>query len=83
MCSIIYIKAEKRKSGNLFSYKKGAGRNIPAPFFLDAQKAHRLQKSVRFFVWNAQIIIASAAGEWYNKSTKNIDVSRISAYLKR
>lgn len=49
--------------------------------FFDAQKAHRLQKSVRFFFWNAQIIIASAAGEWYNKSAKNIDVSRLSACL--
>ena len=50
-------------------------------FFLDAQKAHRLQNLCAFFFWNAQIIVAPAAGEWYNESTKNIDVSRLSAYL--
>lgn len=50
-------------------------------FSFDAQKAHRLQKPVRFFFWNAQIIVAPAAGEWYNESTKNIDVSRLSTYL--
>ena len=48
--------------------------------YFDAQKAHRPQKSVRFFFWNYTKKIASAAEVWYNKNAKNIDVSRLSAF---
>lgn len=81
MCSTIYVKAEKRKSGNLFSYKKGQGEIHPPPFSLTHKVCTNLKNLRAFSFWNAQIIIASAAEEWYNESTKNIDVSRLSAYL--
>ena len=50
--------------------------------YFDAQKAHRPQKSVRFFFWNYTKKIASAAEVWYNKNAKNIDVSRLSAFFE-
>ena len=37
---------------------------------------------MRFFFWNCTKKIASAAEVWYNKSVKNIDVSRLSAFFE-
>ena len=52
-------------------------------FSLTHKVCTNLKNLCAFFFWNAQIIIASTAGEWYNKNTKNIDVSRLSAYLRK